>query len=134
MFGKPGVYLLALLVSGCAAGKHSTQTSSNKNRHNMITAYEIADSHHTGAASAYDVIRTLRPHFLYARGCQATNSQIMESPAVYLNGIHLSGEDRLQEIQASSIEEIRYLSSMESKVLYAGVNNCGVISIRTKSQ
>ncbi len=128
MSNKLFTLVAALLVFSCAARQANHYSSSSLSR-NILTAQEIADSFGArGSSSAYDIISKLRPWFLYSRGCKSP----AEEPAVFLNGIRMVGERKLERITAMTIALVEYYPPLEAQMRFGAGNSCGVIAITTR--
>lgn len=121
---------LALLVAGTAMTLTSGQAFAQKRQRDLITRAEI-ESSPKRADYIYDVIRSLRPHFLEApRGVRRSGidpANAREPGAamptrpgmgaggsapteisVFVDQNHSSGVDILSNIRAELVEEVRY--------------------------
>ena len=128
MSNKLFTLIAALFIFSCAARQANHYSSSSLPR-NILTAQEIVDSFGTlGSSSAYDVINKLRPLFLYGRGCKSP----AEEPAVFLNGVRMVGEQKLERIAAMTIALVEYYPSLEAQMRFGAGNPCGVIAITTR--
>lgn len=121
---------LALLVAGTAMTLTSSHAFAQKKQRDLITRAEI-ESSPKRADYIYDVIRSLRPHFLEApRGVRRSsidggNARLPGAAdptrpgvgaggsapteiAVFVDQNHSSGIDVLGNIRAELVEEVRY--------------------------
>ena len=107
------------LFSSCAS--NGAERKPMKPR-NFISEEEI---HGLDAAqTAMDVVELSRPAWLRAKGLVIT---------VYLNGIHMGGEDQLDNISIYSIKELRFLTPSEATTLYGtGAGFGGTIDIKSR--
>jgi hypothetical protein len=119
-----------LLVLQLAAGVSSAAAQKGR-KSNVITAEEIAKS---GANSAYDVVRTLRPAWLRPRGI--TSGQ-PDSPGtggiqVYVDGIRMGSTDELDNVPAERVQEMRYVNANDATTKYGTGHTQGAIEVTTK--
>ena len=88
---------------------------------NFISEEEIQEF--DTAQSAMDVVELARPAWLRAKGLVIS---------VYLNGIHLGGEDQLYNVSVYQIKELRFLTPSEATTLYGtGAGFGGTIDIKS---
>ena len=126
MFNRLCTLIAALFIFSCASTKQTSRHSSGLFSQSTLTEQEISGfSGAPGSTTAYEVIRTLRPHFFYARGCKS-------EPAVFLNGVRMAGEQKLDRIAAATIALVRYYSPLEAELRFGPGNTCGVIAMTTK--
>lgn len=118
---------LATLVVGCA----TTGGSRPANR-DVITAEDIQKA--PPASTAYEVVRLLRPEFLYHRGVHSVNQPVDPSSGimVYVDGIQVGGVDQLKSIPADNVEEIRWVNARDATTKYGTNHDFGVIAVTTK--
>jgi hypothetical protein len=128
--------LAAMLVLQLVAGASPAEAQKGR-KNNVITAEEIANS---GGSNAYDLIKTLRPQWLRARGI----STGMPDPSgggvsdpgsgiiVYVDGVRVGGLDQLENIGAERIQELRYLSANDATQKYGTGHTQGAIEVATK--
>jgi hypothetical protein len=106
------------LFSGCASS--GAERKPMKPRY-FISAEEIQEL--DTAQTAMDVVELSRPAWLRAKGLVIT---------VYLNGIHLGGEDQLYNVSVYQIKELRFLTPSEATTLYGtGAGFGGTIDIKS---
>jgi hypothetical protein len=123
--------LLLLFLVGCGTARETGQIPSSRE---VLTAQEISRS---GALTAYDAIRTLRPAFLRAEGPKAVlpypRSTIYPIyTVVYLNGMYTGELDSLKDMTAQNIDEIRYIEANDATLMYGTGHSAGVIMVTTK--
>ena len=106
------------LFSGCAST--GAERKPMKPRY-FISAEEIQEL--DTAQTAMDVVELSRPAWLRAKGLVIT---------VYLNGIHMGGEEQLHNISVYQIKELRFLTPSEATTLYGtGAGFGGTIDIKS---
>ncbi|MEJ2186481.1 MAG: TonB-dependent receptor plug domain-containing protein [Gemmatimonadota bacterium] len=120
-------FAVASLASGCA----TTQAGRPANA-NVITQEEIQKT--PGASTAYDVVRLLRPQFLYRRGVQSVRQPVDPSAGilVYVDGSRVGGVDELKSIPSDDVEEIRWVNARDATTMYGTDHGYGVIAVTTK--
>ena len=109
----------------------------------VITAGEVRPHH----ATAYDVVASLRPHFLRTLrtasappeeagdiGERPARSQRGDavSPTVYLDGVRLGPAVHLRWIRASEIVEIRHLNTVDAGILLGLGHEAGAVLVVTR--
>jgi hypothetical protein len=126
--------IAALMSLACASAPSSTPstvapsgtaTTAHSSR-DVILADEIATS---GARTAMDAIRRLRPQMLQGRGVRETNEI-----AVYIDGNRTEGTRAdLEQIPASQVKEIRYLNGQDATQRFGANHGAGAILVTRKS-
>jgi len=107
------------LFSSCASSGAERKPMKPRN---FISEEEIQGL--DAAQTAMDVVELSRPAWLRAKGLVIT---------VYLNGIHMGGEDQLDNISIYSIKELRFLTPSEATTLYGtGAGFGGTIDIKSR--
>lgn len=108
-----------------ACSSAPTGTSAQGDRR-LLTAAQISA---TGYEDAYKVVENLRPNWLKQGDAMSLGS--LGEVRVYLDGDQLGGPDRLRDIPAKTIEEMRWLSVMEATT--RGLNrNAAVIMVTSR--
>ena len=126
----------AMLVLQLAAGVSPAEAQKGR-KNNVISAEEIAKS---SASNAYDLIKTLRPQWLRARGISTgmpdPSGGGVSDPgggiAVYVDGARQGGLDQLENIGAERVQELRYLSANDATQKYGTGHTQGAIEVTTK--
>ena len=123
----------ALVGVGCA-GRHSAPAAGNDR--NTITAAEIEA---TSAATAYDLIRKLRPQYLVGRGAltldprRGSSTDVgSSSPRVYVDDQLYGDVTTLRGIVTGTIQSVHFLTGSAAQQKYGHDNAAGVIAIATK--
>jgi hypothetical protein len=96
----------------------------------LVSASEIRQS---GAMTAEDAVRRLRPQLLQPRRSAARISMDYYTPLVYLDGIRAGGIESLSSIPAAQIIEFRFHPETEANLLFSGMHPGGAISLKTRS-
>ncbi len=96
----------------------------------LITEEEVDASH---GATAFDVIRYLRPNFLTYRGeTSLDRSKSQPFPMVYVDGQEFGPISTLRTIPAIQIATIRLYRSWEATTQFGTGKMAGVIAITTR--
>jgi hypothetical protein len=95
----------------------------------VILANEIAGS---GASTAYDAIRALRPEWLQRRQSHYGQTQAEATIPVYLGNQLLGTLDELSTISAQNVKEIRRYDAAQATLLWGPGNAEGAIQVITK--
>ena len=123
------VTALAVGLGGCSA---ATAGGSDGSR-DLITREEIE---RTGAQTAYEVVRQLRPEFLIVRGSMGLNStrprERGAEPVVYVDGVRFGNLDSLHSIRMGDLLEIRRLSGADATTRFGTGHAGGAILVRTR--
>lgn len=96
---------LALAGAACAPGGAAGSSPAAGVRSTVITEEEIAGS---GAATAYDLVRGLRPMWLTPRGRHSTQNPAGDVIWVYVNSTRLGPPEALQQLAAPDVGTIRF--------------------------
>ena len=125
---RTGVCLLALLLPACASTHRVQPPAGTSHRDpNVITAAEIAGVHER---TAYELIQALRPGMLTKRGATS-----ISNPAagimVFVDDQRFGDLSSLEQLPASGIREVRYLSAGEAQARWGSGYPSGVIDIST---
>lgn len=121
--------VLAALAFAACASSGGTGSTSPRDR-NLITAEEISA---LNVATAFDVVRQLRPEFLRSRGTMSMRQADSEYAIVYMNGMRLGGPEQLHQIRATDVQAIRYISAADATTRWGTGHTGGVIEVIVKS-
>lgn len=127
MARRPLTIAIALMLALGACGPTTSGKAAPRNR-NLITADEIAAAN---AATAYDVVKRLRPEFLRTRGVTPAHGMQAPSPVVYVDGSLYGPLSTLSSITASSIHSIEYLNAMDATQRFGINHDAGAIMVVT---
>lgn len=116
--------LLVLAVSACAT-KQSSPTAGSRN---IITSEEIRDS---GALTAYQAVRDLRPRFLRPGRFNLKGSAY---PIVYVDDMRLGEVDELRRIPTSDVLTIQYLSPPDATTRFGTGHTGGALLVTTRGR
>ena len=94
-----------MLASAACAGGAAGSPAARGSRNAVITEEEITGS---GAATAYDLVRGLRPMWLTPRGRHSTQNPAGDIIWVYVNSTRLGAPDALQQVAAADVGTIRF--------------------------
>jgi hypothetical protein len=120
-----GLALLGCASGGAPAGESRSGESPSRRRGDVITREEIA---HGQYASAYDVVRTLRPQWLVPRG----SDTILSAPGevqVRVDESWLGGIATLRSVASVGIEAIRWVDPVAAAGRWGGDFRNGAIVI-----
>ena len=129
--------LLSLTVLGCVAPSGPTGVGGYRMNMNQISETEI-ESQLGRFATAYDIIRALRPNMLISRGVVATGQsrssgyQGISEITIYLDGTAYEGVGSLATIPAATVQEVHWLSPMDATTRYGTGNTAGAIEVTTR--
>lgn len=124
-------------VSGCASTRSSSSGANAsapaavhptpaRRDSKLILLDEIRAS---GAATAFDLVQSLRPMWLNKRGPQSIQNE--GEVHVYVGDTRMGDVDALREIAAASIASIRYLDAKEANYKFGQGHPYGAIVIST---
>lgn len=100
----------ALALFACSTTKETSAQKTPSSR-DYISAEEIKTS---AATDAYDLIKSLRPHWLQGRGAKSIKYAEAAYPVVYVNDSRHGTIESLHSISVHNITEIRFLGSGEA--------------------
>lgn len=128
------LYLAAVAAAIGCASPGSTAGSGAAGKSTLLTANEIATFEAEGK-TAYDVVSRLRPQWLRARGVRSLvgESDSTEFALVVIDDHPMGRIQRLRDIQAYQVADIRYSDPSESSGKYGERGSSGVIEVRTKT-
>ena len=131
MLKRLAIGVLCLAAACASAGNTSDDGKTAKNP-DVISAEELA-APEISAGDALQVIQRLRPRFLMVQGQKSSSNPTAGAVKISVDGAPLLAVDNLHNVQASSLKEIRYLSSSEAAQKYGTASNGGpVILLKTK--
>ena len=133
--------LACAVLSACAYGRTKRiEVAQTKPGEQIITEEAIAQS---GASTAWDVLKHAAPHLHFREDRNGQPSRMWrrgrgsmvlnESPMVILDGIRVPDFRALDQIPASTIQQISILTGIEGTTYYGTNAMGGVILIRTKN-
>ena len=117
--------MIALIGSACFAPRGASRSHVEPRLNpRLITLDEIQNS---GAATAFDVVETLRPLWLNKRGPQ---SFVDDGDVwVYMENARMGGRASLREIAASAVGSMQYLDVKDANYRYGQGHPYGAIVI-----
>ena len=118
---RAGVSLLLGLLAGCATTGGPRPADSD-----VLTRAEIDES---GAETALDAVRRLRPRYLRGRTLVSVTYPQASLPIVYVNGLFRGGLSSLGSILVHDIEEIRYVNPSDATTRWGTGHPGGVIHV-----
>ena len=127
--------LLSLTVLGCVPPSAPAPVTSPSPSPNEISTAEV-EAARQRYATAYDIIRGVRPSILRSRGipAEARSSSRPRSSGgimVYVDGVRFGGLESLQQIAANSVLNVRRLSSTDATTLFGTGHIEGAIMVTT---
>jgi hypothetical protein len=126
-----GLSMALALAAGCASSGGSSGPSTPPDRvqesrqSNLITRAELEKS---GASTALQAIRQLRPAMLRVTGA-VTMRGTDPGVVVYSNGTKFGGVDMLEQIVASDVKQIEWLSASDATQRFGTGHPHGAILI-----
>ncbi|MFN2637539.1 MAG: hypothetical protein ABR585_10965 [Gemmatimonadaceae bacterium] len=127
------------LIMGCAGGTPGTGTGGAlPRRSNVISADEIGSFNPEGK-TAFDLVSSLRPKWLIARGAQSllpeNNVDSTEYAMVFVDGNPTGKLSSLRDVPAEYVEDIRFYDVAESGAKFGTRGGmAGVIEVRRKDR
>ena len=127
--------MLGSSLTGCASSGAPANSKVTESSPDRITAVEIQAT--SGAQTAYDLIRRLRPHWLQQAGTTASiaggriSGQVL---LVYLDGNRLGTAESLRTLSASGIKSMQYYDAVRAATILREVGSepiSGAIVINT---
>jgi hypothetical protein len=113
-------------LAGCAGAQRAGSAAEPIPSSMILTAAKIAG---TRATTAYEALTLLRPTFLTSpRGWTPGGG-----PVVYLDGVRLGGVERLRNVLATAVSEIRLLTAGEATLLYGAGHLAGAVVVTSVS-
>jgi uncharacterized protein involved in tellurium resistance len=95
----------------------------------VLTADEFEGS---TAIDVMALVQEFRPNWLHSRGVISIRDQTAGNIRVYLNGVSAGEVDRLREIRADEVRELRHLGAAAAQQRYGVGHGGGVIEVWTK--
>lgn len=131
---QPGRALIVATVLAWIAAVPGRAEAQKRDAH-RITRQEIESSPHTNL-DLYQVIRSLRPHFLEVRGVRSVGtSQAGSTPlALYVDGKRGAGVQALRAISPGNVEEVRYLSPTAATNEFGPHGANGAVIVKLKKR
>jgi hypothetical protein len=127
----PRLGLAAAILAGGFLAVSPTEGAAQKRQRDRITQEEILKSAHS-ELDLFQVIRSLRPHFLQPPpGVRTLGGADQPAPvAVYVDGRRETGIDALRTIMADRVEEVRYLDAGRSENEFGPTANGGAVLVQ----
>lgn len=130
--------LLGLLLPGCAMQRAAV--GEDRSGELVVTEEEVRAS---GATTAWEVMKRTIPRISFvddARGNPrrmsvrgASSMYLSDRPNIFIDGVRVTEFMRLDQMPASSIATIRFLSGITGTTRYGTNSGDGVILIQTKN-
>jgi hypothetical protein len=121
----------ALILAGALLPLTPAECLGQKRQRDRITREEILQSAQR-ELDLYQVIRSLRPHFLEPPpGVRTLGGAERPAPvAVYVDGRRETGLDALRTIMADRVEEVRHLDATRSESEFGPMANGGAVVVK----
>ncbi|HEX6747485.1 MAG TPA: hypothetical protein VF092_09380 [Longimicrobium sp.] len=100
-----------------------------RSRRDVLTRDEIEATH---AASAFDVVRRLRPQWMHNRGGPIADPDGSVEVQVFVNGQPVGSVNVLKEYTIMQIENMRWVDPIRARGTYGPGNGRGVITVTTR--
>ena len=120
--------LLFFSIAACATA--STASSTPIDRRNTITAEEIEKAR-TAGWFAYDLISSLRPHFLRSQSAQSLSDRNPVYAVVYVDEIVRGDLESLKSLSIEGIRSIQFIPPYDTTARFGQTLQGGAIVIRT---
>ena len=130
---------LVLALAGCASGGGSSSPAATRSR-DLITMDEMSRA---GVANAYDLIKSLRPNWLNARGehsfretARTQGRSEVVTPGVptvmvYLDNARLGGLETLRQVMVPSLTSVQYFDAKSATFKWGAGHSHGAILVST---
>jgi len=93
---------------------------------------EAEEFENSTAIDALALVQEFRPNWLHTRGVISIRDRTAGDVRVYLNGVSAGDVNRLREIRADDVRELRHLGAAEAQQRYGLGHGGGVIEVWTK--
>ncbi len=124
--------LLTAITTVCALGLLACSSTQESYGHqvpytrNYIFEDEIKSS---AAANAFDLIRTLRPHWFRGRGPKSLVHDTVSFPIAYVDGNRYGDINSLLSLPVTNITEIQYMNAGDATIKLGMDHPAGAILI-----
>lgn len=118
--------LLPLVLIGCGGRAARSVAPATGN---MLGPDEFGNSQ---MSSAYDVINSLRPHWLQSRGPQSLTNQSAGALMVYVDNTRMGSVEVLRQLRPGVVESAQYLGASEATMRFGSNHAGGAILINTR--
>jgi hypothetical protein len=127
------IFAASAIVALLGCGPKAVHPAGTTKNPNLITQNEVA-SVISDNATAYDVIRKLRPAFLRSRGVSTMGLSAEPILVVYLDMVKVVGSPvtSLKSINAVQIRSIEYLNGIDATTRFGTDHGAGAILISTR--
>ena len=102
-------------ISGLACSSTGGGNAAKGSSRDLLTMAEIRGS---STSSLYDLIRSLRPHWLRVRGAPPRSDPEAGYPVVYVDGGRHGPLESLENLTPEGVAEIRFLSARDATQRY----------------
>ena len=114
------------------AASDSTRRSASRPRVLNSDVLEAEEFENSTAIDALALVQEFRPNWLHTRGVISIRDRTAGDVRVYLNGVSAGDVNRLREIRADDVRELRHLGAAEAQQRYGLGHGGGVIEVWTK--
>jgi hypothetical protein len=126
---RPGkVMLLGLAVGWLVVAPAGAQAPLQKKSRDLITREEILESAQKNG-DLYQIVRSLRPHFLAPPRGVRTVTGTIAPVALYVDDLKRTGVEDLRMIKPETVWEIHYLDPTKAEEEYGITHNGGAILV-----
>jgi hypothetical protein len=115
-------------ITGCATGGPPPLTPID--RRNTITAEEIENAR-SPSIFAWDLISTLRPHFLRSQSAVGLTERNPVFAAIYVDEVYRGELDILKSLSVDGIKSIQFIPPYDTTARFGQTLQGGAIVIRT---
>jgi hypothetical protein len=130
------IILLAGLAAPLSAQAGADQKPAKIKRQPNLISLEEIEQVRNEATNAYDIVKRLRPQFLRGRGANsfgnAAGGSSMATPKLVVDGSPVGDISMLNQIPASNVREIRYLSSSDATTQFGTGYDGGAVVVMTR--
>ena len=119
--------LVSVTIGGCVSTGESTRSGGGSANH-----IEFEEIQQIEASNAYQVVQRLRPGWLRSRGVMSINNPEPSTPMIYVDQVRRGQVNALRQIEAGSLQELRYLNAGDATTRF-GTGHAGgaiLVSIR----
>jgi hypothetical protein len=120
--------VIIVFVMGILACSSVKETSTTKVRYSRDCIYS-EEIQNNSATNAYDLVSSLRPHWLRGRGPKSIVNEEASYPVVYVNDSRHGDVNSLATISTDQITEIRFFNAGDATIRFGLNHPSGAIAI-----
>lgn len=131
---RTALVVAVLFAAGCGTAPVRSGTTAPDSR--TLTTAEITQS---GLTTAWDVVERLRPQWLHVRAARSLNGggPAVSGPGatsvvVYVDGVRAGDLTALKDVNAASVESMKFLDASEATNEHGTGHLYGAIEVRTR--